>query len=152
MSWERAAPLADLAEHPVLFKKSPLQIAIFKVGENVFAIDNRCPHEGYPLVQGTVDSNCVLTCNWHNWKFRLQDGQCILGGDNVRHYPVKVDDGQVWIDATELPADELQAAILGGLQTAFERRDCPHLSRNLSAALQQTRPASRRRKGDRMVA
>jgi nitrite reductase/ring-hydroxylating ferredoxin subunit len=48
----------------------------------------RCPHEGYPLAAGQVSpGDCVLTCNWHNWKFRLDTGECLIGGDHVRGYP-----------------------------------------------------------------
>ena len=38
-------------------------------GDDVWACDNRCPHEGYPLVEGNLTDGCILTCNWHNWKF-----------------------------------------------------------------------------------
>jgi nitrite reductase/ring-hydroxylating ferredoxin subunit len=35
------------------------------------------PDEGYLLSEGVVDDKCQLTCDWHNWKFRLRDGACI---------------------------------------------------------------------------
>ena len=63
-----------------------------------FALDNRCPHEGYPLKEGTEDDNCVLTCNWHNWKFDLKTGRCILGADHVQTYATKIEEGFVWVD------------------------------------------------------
>ena len=62
----RAASLGDLLKKPVVLNHSPLQVALFHANGRVFAIDNRCPHEGYPLVKGSVNSDCVLTCNWHN--------------------------------------------------------------------------------------
>src|SRR5262245_9429505 len=40
----------------------------------VFALDNRCPHMGFPLHRGTV-SDGLLTCHWHHAKFDL-DGGC----------------------------------------------------------------------------
>ncbi|MEO2091127.1 MAG: Rieske (2Fe-2S) protein, partial [Gemmataceae bacterium] len=48
-------------------------VAVGRVGGEIRAISNRCPHEGYPLHQGVL-KQCVLTCNWHNWKFDLRDG------------------------------------------------------------------------------
>ena len=90
MSWVKAAPLSRLAEKPAVIKHPPRQISVFKVDDRVFAIDNRCPHEGYPLAAGTVDADCVLTCNWHNWKFRLEDGQCLLHVSNRHTYVVHV--------------------------------------------------------------
>src|ERR1043165_7479637 len=96
MAWIKAASLEDLREKPVVFKHPPRQIAVFKVDGRVFAIDNRCPHEGYPLAVGSLSADCVLTCNWHNWKFRLEDGKCTMGGDNVRSYPTRLEGGDVW--------------------------------------------------------
>ena len=61
LRWELATKLDALSTGPVLYKHSPKQIAIFRIDDQVFAVDNRCPHEGYPLVQGKVDDNCLLT-------------------------------------------------------------------------------------------
>jgi hypothetical protein len=36
----------------------------FMTGERVFALDNRCPHMGFPLDRGTVEDG-ILTCHWH---------------------------------------------------------------------------------------
>ena len=73
-----------LCEGPVVFRSGPRQLALFQAGDETHAIDNRCPPEGYPLAQGTVDESCVLTCNGHNWKFNLDDGRCLLGRDHGR--------------------------------------------------------------------
>jgi nitrite reductase/ring-hydroxylating ferredoxin subunit len=57
----------------------------------VDVVDDRCPHEGYPLSQGTVKDG-VLTCKWHNWKFDLATGTCTFGGEGVRRLPATVDE------------------------------------------------------------
>ena len=132
MSWHEAALLEELSAGPVMYKHSPRQIALFQINGQVFAIDNRCPHEGYPLVQGNVDENCVLTCNWHNWKFRLADGECILGGDDVRSYPVKVEAGKVLVNLADPPAEQLEAKILKGLKIAFDERDFERICREIT--------------------
>jgi nitrite reductase/ring-hydroxylating ferredoxin subunit len=115
-----------------VFKRPPRQVALFLVGERVFAVDNRCPHEGYPLAEGKVDSACVLTCNWHNWKFRLEDGECLLGGDHVRAYLAKVEDGQVWVDFADPPAEATLRRTLDGLHKAFAERDFGRVCREVS--------------------
>ncbi|MCH8828106.1 MAG: Rieske 2Fe-2S domain-containing protein [Planctomycetes bacterium] len=132
MSWELVAKAEDLKTGAVLYKRSPKQIAIFSSNGRVFAIDNRCPHEGYPLAEGTVDDDCVLTCNWHNWKFRLEDGKCTMGGDNVRSYPAKIANGNVYVDLHEPPPEELEREILGGLKTAFAERDYGRICREIA--------------------
>ena len=80
------------------------EVGVFNLNGEYFALANRCPHEGYPLVEGALDADCVLTCNWHNWKFDLKTGATIYGGDNLRIYPVKVEDGAVWLDLRDPPA------------------------------------------------
>ena len=92
-SWTKAVPCEDVRSGPVVFKAPPKQVALFYAGEAYYAVDNRCPHEGYPLSEGNVDDACLLTCNWHNWKFQLRDGANVLGGDDVRAYATKVEDG-----------------------------------------------------------
>ena len=80
MSWTVAMPIDELRQKgPSLLRQGKKQIAVFEVGDQIFATDNRCPHEGYPLREGAVDENCVLTCNWHNWKFDLKSGENLLG-------------------------------------------------------------------------
>ena len=48
-------------------------IAVFPIGERFAAVDNRCPHMGFPLDRGTV-SNGILTCHWHHARFDLSSG------------------------------------------------------------------------------
>ena len=130
--WTKAVETTQLVEQSAVFKYAGKQIAIFRVGPDVFAVDNRCPHEGYPLAKGTVDGHCQLTCNWHNWKFRLNDGECVLGGDDVRAYAAKEQDGFVWIDLSDPPIEVTKQWILKGLRTAFERRDFERICREVT--------------------
>lgn len=132
MSWERLASVADLEAKPQTVRSGSRQLAVFKINDDVFAIDNRCPHEGYPLAEGSVDDNCVLTCNWHNWKFRLNDGECILGGDHVRSYSVRIDNGAVWADLSDPPIEEVEAKIIRGLSGGMEQRDFGRVCREIT--------------------
>ena len=132
MSWVKTVPLAILDGRPAVFKHPPRQISVFKVDGRVFAIDNRCPHEGYPLAEGTVDGDCVVTCNWHNWKFRLEDGDCLMGGDHVRSYPTRTGDGYAWVDLSDPPAEETRTEILRGLEAAFEDVDFGRICREIA--------------------
>lgn len=132
MSWVKTVPCSELQRRPAVFQHPPKQVALFSVGESVYAVDNRCPHEGYPLVEGQVDDACTLTCNWHNWKFRLSDGRCILGGDNVRSYETRIEDGHVWVNLSDPPPEVVQAEILDGLHAAFRKQEYDRTCRELS--------------------
>ena len=135
MGFERALSVEAFAakNHQTIVALSGRQIALVRgPGGEVFALDNRCPHEGYPLSQGTVNGNNVLTCQWHNWKFSLATGDCLIGGDNVRVYPVKVQDGYVWVDPSGPPIEVVTQTLLNGLQTAVEKRQYGRIARELA--------------------
>ena len=73
--WVFATSVDELEQSVSLqFRAEGKQIALFKTAQGYRACDNRCPHEGYPLSQGSVAGECILTCNWHNWKFDLNSG------------------------------------------------------------------------------
>lgn len=132
MSWQQVTDLGALGKGPVVFRAGPRQLVVLHVNGEVFAIDNRCPHEGYPLAQGTVDDQCQLTCNWHNWKFRLTDGKCVLGGDHVRSYQTRVEGDEVWVHVADPPAEELREEVMQGLREAFTKREFDRICRELS--------------------
>ncbi len=71
----------------------------------VFALDNRCPHMGFPLHRGTV-SDGILTCHWHHAKFDLAGG-CTFDpfADDVTSFHVEVRDGEVWLDPRPIEED-----------------------------------------------
>ena len=111
------------ARGSMVVKQGRKQIALFWSNDVVYACNNRCPHEGYPLIEGDLSHGCVLTCNWHNWKFDLESGETLVGSDRLRRYPVRLADGKVWLDLTDPPAGERAEAALAALHDAFERQD-----------------------------
>src|SRR5688572_17576674 len=48
-------------------------IALFRVGDSLYAIDDTCPHMGASLSGGHVEGG-IVTCPWHAWRFRFTDG------------------------------------------------------------------------------
>jgi nitrite reductase/ring-hydroxylating ferredoxin subunit len=65
-----------------------------------FALDNRCPHMGFPLERGSVEDG-ILTCHWHHARFDLESGCTFdLWADDVPTFPVELRDGQVWVKTT----------------------------------------------------
>ena len=104
--------------------KAPgLQIAVFRDAAGALrAIDNLCPHEGYPLVSGNV-RDCVLTCAWHNFKFSLDDGSCLVGEEDVRVWPVREVDGVVEVDLAGPAPDAERARLLESLAAGLHEPD-----------------------------
>ena len=136
-AWHNAVALERLtASGRTVVRAGGKQLAIFLHEGRVQACNNRCPHEGYPLVEGTLegaaDGACVLTCQWHNWKFDLATGANLHGGDALRIYPVKVEAGAVWVDVRDPPASERAAHALTQLDAAMAEFDVPRIARELA--------------------
>jgi nitrite reductase/ring-hydroxylating ferredoxin subunit len=73
-------------------------LALIASGDRVFAVDNRCPHMGFPLNRGSVNDG-ILVCHWHHARFDLASGGTFdQWADDVRAFPVQVRDGEVWVD------------------------------------------------------
>jgi nitrite reductase/ring-hydroxylating ferredoxin subunit len=73
--------------------------------ERVVALDNRCPHMGFPLERGSVEDG-ILTCHWHHARFDLRSGCAFdLWADDVPICPVEVRNGKVWVKTTFGHAD-----------------------------------------------
>jgi nitrite reductase/ring-hydroxylating ferredoxin subunit len=132
-AWKKVAALEDLRRRKSLVVKvGGKQIALFSTEKGIYACNNRCPHEGYPLREGTLSHGCVLTCNWHNWKFDLESGVTLVGGDPLRRYPVQVRDDEVWIDVADPPAAARQEAALASLRGSFPRMEYDRMAREIA--------------------
>ena len=100
----RVASIADLESRERLVLSVDGQaVVLFLANNTVYALDNRCPHMGFPLDRGSV-SGQILTCHWHHARFDLCSGGTFdPWADDVRRYPVDVRDGEIWIDVSPRP-------------------------------------------------
>ena len=79
-------------------------VAVFRKGEEWYAIDDLCPHMGASLAEGHVDPETdVVTCPWHAWRFCIHDG---TWEDNPR---VKVDCFEVKVVGDDVQVREKEA-------------------------------------------
>jgi nitrite reductase/ring-hydroxylating ferredoxin subunit len=73
-------------------------VCLLAEGDDVYAVDNRCPHMGFPLHRGTV-SDGILTCHWHHARFDLCTGGTFdQFADELRRFPVEIVGDDVYID------------------------------------------------------
>jgi nitrite reductase (NADH) small subunit len=77
-------------------------IAVFRTeADEVFALNDRCPHKGGPLSQGIVFGRRVA-CPLHNWAIELDSGQAVAPDQGCAgRYPAKVEAGVVWLKLAE---------------------------------------------------
>jgi nitrite reductase/ring-hydroxylating ferredoxin subunit len=94
-------------------------ICLLHEGGEVHAIDNRCPHMGFPLHRGSV-ADGILTCHWHHARFDLCSGGTFdQWADELRRFPAEVDDGEIYVDVT--PRRDPVEHQRGRLQVGLER-------------------------------
>jgi NAD(P)H-dependent nitrite reductase small subunit len=104
-TWTDVGELAAMKFNPGF----PVQIdghwlALFRLGDEVVAIDNNCPHASAPLCDGTLLDGKVV-CYLHCWEFDLRTGACDVGEMwNVRTWPVRLVDGRVEVAWSGKPA------------------------------------------------
>jgi nitrite reductase/ring-hydroxylating ferredoxin subunit len=110
--------LDDLAVSAMkMIKVDGHRLCLVRTSDGVFALDQACPHEGYGLTTGELDGD-LLTCAWHNWKFRVSDGRCVLGEEDVRAHPVDIaTDGTLSVTFTQPDPAELRPRLM----TSFRR-------------------------------
>ncbi len=95
----RAASLAELrAAGRLVVHLDRHAVCLFADGDDVHAVDNRCPHMGFPLHRGTVCDG-ILTCHWHHARFDLATGGTFdQFADELRRFPVELDGDDVLVD------------------------------------------------------
>ena len=103
MSWIDIGHIDDIPLRGARKVKTALGcVAVFRTAEDeVFAAADRCPHKGGPLSEGIVHGQSV-TCPLHNWVFDLNTGQAKGEDGAIATYPLRVEDGRVLLDSSEL--------------------------------------------------
>lgn len=75
--------------------KDGTEVALFNVNGDFHAIENFCPHKGYPLADSRLYGS-IVECDWHGWRFDVRSGECFTEpGCSIERYEVMVEDG--WI-------------------------------------------------------
>ena len=102
LNWHKVLDLEELPEGRV----KPVTAGVTTIAMTHFqgqygALNNKCPHQGGPLGEGSIE-NCYLRCPWHGWDFDPLTGKPPGGyDDGVQTYPV-----QVWKDGVYVGLEE----------------------------------------------
>jgi len=104
--FERVCSVADLEEKiGKRFMINDVDLAVFKVDGDVYALSNVCPHQHASIIyDGFIDNGCVI-CPAHGWEFKLKDGKMHTGGDGLDSYEVKIIDEDVYVKVYKKKAD-----------------------------------------------
>ena len=74
-----------------------VEIAVFKINSEVFALSNICPHQQTHLIYDGFIEDEFVVCPAHGWKFNFRTGKKDSGSNGLQVYPIKVVDHQVYV-------------------------------------------------------
>jgi NAD(P)H-dependent nitrite reductase small subunit len=96
--WVRVASLSELQSEGLghAIKIEGLDIALFKWDDRIYAIEDLCPHLGFPLSEGIMQMGEVI-CSWHGWHIRLEDGSCRREKERAKVWECEVREGEVFV-------------------------------------------------------
>jgi nitrite reductase/ring-hydroxylating ferredoxin subunit len=118
----RVGTLAELqAEGRLLAKAGNHGVCVFWHEGRAYALDDRCPHMGFPLHRGSVEEGLV-TCHWHHARFDLATGGTLDPfADDARAFPVEVDGGDVFlvVEAADGRVEHHRRRLAEGLESGL---------------------------------
>jgi nitrite reductase (NADH) small subunit len=102
MEWIAVAAEADVpARGGLAVLARGRAVALFRVGEAIHAIEDRCPHQYAPLSEGTL-AGAVVTCALHAWQIDVTTGRAPIGEfPRVARFPVRVEGGCVYVGVSD---------------------------------------------------
>jgi nitrite reductase (NADH) small subunit len=87
-------PIAKIEDVPegrgITVQTAQRDVALFKIGGEIFALDGACPHKGGPLGEGLCHEGTVY-CPLHGWQFNIRTGECVDRPDKpAERLPVRI--------------------------------------------------------------
>ncbi|MCB1048982.1 MAG: Rieske 2Fe-2S domain-containing protein [Acidobacteria bacterium] len=127
MKWHKVANTSDLPDGRVITVHADNHsFALCRVGDQYAALDNRCPHQGGPLGEGSIEKGW-LRCPWHGWDFDPLTGKPPGGyDDGVPCFPVEIRSDGIYIGLAERPPEPatvsdimVETMLRWGVKTVF---------------------------------
>jgi nitrite reductase/ring-hydroxylating ferredoxin subunit len=96
--WVRVANMSELPTEGLghAVKADGLDIALFRSGDTVYAIEDICPHLGFPLSEGIMQAGEVI-CSWHGWHVRLDDGTCRREKERAKVFACEIRGEEIFV-------------------------------------------------------
>lgn len=99
LTWHSAGKAEEIkANEPRQLRLDNLVVAVFKVGDEFFAIDDICTHQFAFLSEGYQEGD-VIECPLHQAQFHIPSGKCLSppAECDTRVFPVRIDGGDVYV-------------------------------------------------------
>ena len=100
MTWQRVASVVEVpSDKGLQVKVGDADVALFRIGETIYAIEAICPHAEASLADGFIEEDRI-ECPLHQALFHIPTGRCLgpPADRDLATYPVKVEGNDVLVD------------------------------------------------------
>jgi 3-phenylpropionate/trans-cinnamate dioxygenase ferredoxin subunit len=100
MAWQRAASVAEIKEDQGLHVNiGGKEIALFRIGDTVYALEGICPHAEAFLSEGFIDGD-TIECPLHQAQFHIPSGKCLAppADRDLATFPAKIEGNDILVD------------------------------------------------------
>ena len=100
MPWYRVATVSDVKpDMPVAVAIGHSRLAVYRVGDAFYAMEDVCPHAHALLSTGFIEDDCV-ECPLHSARFHIVTGKCLAppADRDLVTFPVKVEDNGIFVE------------------------------------------------------
>ncbi|MCX6120186.1 MAG: Rieske 2Fe-2S domain-containing protein [Ignavibacteriales bacterium] len=102
IGFEKVAQVDEITQaFPKRVKVGECECVLLRVGEQIFAIENLCPHQRYAVFHQGILEQHTITCPMHGWSFDIRTGKAVTGSGRLNILEVRVDKNNVWIKKSE---------------------------------------------------
>jgi nitrite reductase/ring-hydroxylating ferredoxin subunit len=77
------------------------EVVLFQIGDEIFAVENLCPHQQYSVFHQGVLDGYTITCPMHAWSFDVRSGKAITGSGRIRTFELRVVGNEILIKNSE---------------------------------------------------
>lgn len=99
-NWQEAGSINEVTEdQPLSAKFGELEVGVYRLGDQYYALEDVCPHAYALLSQGFVEDD-EIECPLHGAKFHIPTGKCTKepGGRDLKCFPIKIDGERIFVD------------------------------------------------------
>jgi nitrite reductase (NADH) small subunit len=100
--FERIAGMDEVTPaRPKRVMVGELEVVLFQIGDEIFAVENLCPHQQYSVFHQGVLDGYTITCPMHAWSFDVRSGKAVTGSGRIRTFELRVVGNEILIKNSE---------------------------------------------------
>ena len=96
--FERIATIDEVTRtRPKRVMVGEREVVLFRVEDEIFAVENLCPHQQFSVFHQGVLDGYTITCPMHTWSFDIRSGKAVTGSGRIKTFELRVFGNEVLI-------------------------------------------------------